>query len=226
MVRLTYAALGYLGVLASVVTAATSSQGPSSPSAGDDGDSSIIPGAYIVEFESESEDPDVFYQELGADGIDVDHRMDLRYNLFKGASFSLRDVERLNETSAAIAGHQKVKNIWPVRRLSFPKLEPLSVGGNATAQAAHAKRQQASGDVFTPHVMTQVDRLHEEGITGGGIRIGIVDTGVDYLHPALGGCFGEGCLVAYGYDLNGDNDTSPTPIPDDDPYDDCLGHGT
>lgn len=63
--------------------------------------------------------------------------------------------------------------------------------------------------------------------TGQGIRIGIVDTGVDYTHPALGGCFGKNCLVSYGYDLTGDDwEGFGPPSPDDDPFDDCIGHGT
>lgn len=63
--------------------------------------------------------------------------------------------------------------------------------------------------------------------TGNGTRIGIIDTGVDYHHPALGGCFGSNCLIGYGYDLVGDNWTEiNNPMPDPDPYDDCQGHGT
>src|SRR4051812_12084682 len=41
--------------------------------------------------------------------------------------------------------------------------------------------------------------------------------GVDYTHPALGGCYGPGCRVAYGYNFIDNND---------DPYDNCHGHGT
>lgn len=49
----------------------------------------------------------------------------------------------------------------------------------------------------------------------------------DYLHPALGGCFGPGCLVSYGTDLVGDDfNGSNTPKPDADPLDNCNGHGT
>lgn len=56
-----------------------------------------------------------------------------------------------------------------------------------------------------------------------------MDTGVDYTHPALGGCFGnkKNCVVKYGYDLVGDDwDGYANPQPDDDPFDQCVGHGT
>ncbi|KAF9188672.1 hypothetical protein BGZ51_000411 [Haplosporangium sp. Z 767] len=58
----------------------------------------------------------------------------------------------------------------------------------------------------------------------------LTDTGVDYKHPALGGCFGRGCKVAYGHDFVGDgydngDPENDTPKPDKDPMD-CAGHGT
>lgn len=56
----------------------------------------------------------------------------------------------------------------------------------------------------------------EQSITGAGVKVAILDTGVDYTRTELGGCFGEGCRVYTGYDfINGDND----------PMDD-YGHGT
>ncbi|EOO02483.1 putative thermostable alkaline protease protein [Phaeoacremonium minimum UCRPA7] len=77
--------------------------------------------------------------------------------------------------------------------------------------------------------MTGVDRLHSSGIKGKGVKIGILDTGVDYYHPALGGCFGPGCKISFGYDLVGDDYNGyNTPVPDDDPLATCStgGHGT
>ena len=53
-------------------------------------------------------------------------------------------------------------------------------------------------------------------LTGQGISIAILDTGIDYTHSDLGGCFGENCKVKGGYDFIND---------DDDPMDD-HGHGT
>ncbi|HEY8474336.1 MAG TPA: S8 family serine peptidase [Natronosporangium sp.] len=53
-------------------------------------------------------------------------------------------------------------------------------------------------------------------VTGTGVTVAIVDTGVDYRHPDLGGGFGEGHKVVAGYDFVND---------DPDPLDD-NGHGT
>ena len=52
--------------------------------------------------------------------------------------------------------------------------------------------------------------------------------GVDYMHPDLGGGFGKGHRVAYGYDFIGDSgvanwDGSVTAFPGPDPRDTCEG---
>lgn len=155
--------------------------------------------------------------------------MNLTYTLFNGASFRLDDLTDENATVQSITAMTAVKQLWPVRLYSIPKAEKMSTGGALTA-AASALRKRADNDTtdtWAPHVMTQVDKLRALGYTGEGVRVAVIDTGVDYYHPALGGCFGEGCLVAYGYDLVGDDyNGSNTPVPDDDPLDVCEGHGT
>jgi subtilisin family serine protease len=54
------------------------------------------------------------------------------------------------------------------------------------------------------------------GVTGAGVTVAVIDTGIDYTHPDLGGCLGAACRVAGGYDFVN---------LDDDPRDD-YGHGT
>jgi len=61
------------------------------------------------------------------------------------------------------------------------------------------------------------DRVWNElGATGQGVTVAVIDTGIDYTHPDLGGCLGLGCRVVGGHDFVND---------DADPLDD-HGHGT
>ncbi|KDE03626.1 hypothetical protein MVLG_05876 [Microbotryum lychnidis-dioicae p1A1 Lamole] len=76
---------------------------------------------------------------------------------------------------------------------------------------------------FPPHQMTGVDKLHAKGYLGSGIRILVIDTGVDYKNPILGGWFGKGSKVGFGHSFVTDKGT-PTSKPD--PYSNCSSHGT
>jgi len=185
----------------------------------------IVPGAYIVEF-SDDHDISTFSQSIGSDFMSI--RLKLEYSLFKGVSFQIKNVSDMDAAVQHIAKMASVKQMWPVRMISMPDDKVIWKGSDqGIATSVLSKRQATNGsDTFSPHVMTQVDLLRAKGVDGKGIKIGILDTGVDYKHPALGGCFGKGCLVSYGTDLVGDAYTgSNTPIPDPDPQD-CAGHGT
>lgn len=118
---------------------------------------------------------------------------------------------------AKLSRMAEVKSLYPVLAVALPETPPSEDPNLSTAIA-----------------MTQVDVAQNTlGLTGHGVRVAIMDTGLDYDHPDLGGCFGPGCRVEMGYDLVGNaynNDsTSPAfnPVPSPDPLpDDCAGHGT
>lgn len=63
--------------------------------------------------------------------------------------------------------------------------------------------------------------IQNANITGTG-AVCIIDTGIDYTHPSLGGCFGDNCKVIAGYNFCANNDCTEQ---SSDPLDD-HGHGT
>ncbi|KAK1226551.1 hypothetical protein PQX77_010479 [Marasmius sp. AFHP31] len=107
------------------------------------------------------------------------------------------------------------------------RVRPAQVSSSITERAAYATYDSRNAPVTdTLHAITGVDKLHAKGITGKGIKIGIIDTGVDYNHPALGSGYGKGRKITGGFDFIGDlEDITPPFRPDNDPMD-CQGHGT
>jgi subtilisin family serine protease len=64
-----------------------------------------------------------------------------------------------------------VKAVWPNNVI---KVEPPT-------------SQEGSGDTkkIATEVFPGINKLHEEGFTGKGIKVGVIDTGIDYNHPDL-----------------------------------------
>lgn len=180
------------------------------------------PGGFIVEMEGSQYASSSVASSLGSK---ADTLMTFDYSLFKGASIQFKNLETADKEAVSLLSMPNVKNVWPISVYSVPNDEVVWKA-NSSKAISNVKRQ-TSNDTFSPHIMTQVNKLQDMGYVGTGIKIAVIDTGIDYLHPALGGCFGEGCLVSYGYDLVGDDYTGfNTPVPDDDPLDLCAGHGT
>jgi minor extracellular serine protease Vpr len=93
------------------------------------------------------------------------------------------------------------------------------------------------------------DAWNDVGVTGDGVKVAVLDTGVDYFHGNFGGTNGEARfaadnhtiiepgsfptakvvagtdLVGDGYDASSDDPAVATPKPDPDPVD-CNGHGS
>lgn len=59
---------------------------------------------------------------------------------------------------------------------------------------------------YSYHAMTGVEKLHKAGITGKDATVAVIDTGVNYTHPALGGGVGDGFKVIGGLNLAGSVD--------------------
>ncbi|KAG6106098.1 hypothetical protein E4U31_001031 [Claviceps sp. LM219 group G6] len=183
-----------------------------------------VPGAYIFQLE-DGQDVSAFERSMAGDGKT---RMKLEFELFNGLSFQLHDLKTAKQKVAKYAAMPAVKAVHPVivYDMPNPKIEWIAPNGSTFEQSGLASRAEGGPDTFSTHVMTQVDKLRAKGITGKGVRVAVVDTGIDYLHPALGGCYGKGCLVSFGHDFVGDAYNGfNTPVPDEDPMD-CQGHGT
>ena len=134
------------------------------------------------------------------------------------------------ETAASLGKLDGVKNIWPVLEIELPE----------TASA--------NPDLASAIQMTGADIAQNElGLSGDGVRVAVMDTGVDYDNASLGGSGTDADLnsddstlsgfpndrVVAGWDFVGNafnastSSTSydPDAHPDPDP-DDCQGHGT
>ncbi|KAK7721310.1 hypothetical protein SLS64_001606 [Diaporthe eres] len=179
---------------------------------------------YVVEFSETgsakfrardgSMDTEGFYQIIAQEtNITAKPALNFTSSIFHGASFDLA-----NETAATdleeIKALPGVVNLWPVATVyASPQIESTGV---------------ANFSQWSPHVLTRVNEAHSLGYDGKGVVIAVVDSGIDYFHPSLGGGFGEGFKVESGWDFVGDNYSTSSPdvlFPDDDPID-CLGHGT
>jgi minor extracellular serine protease Vpr len=150
-----------------------------------------------------------FHSAAGAAGIRYSETRHFR-DLFNGLTVRASDKE-----AARLRSVGGVAAVYPVVKMSV------------------AQDQDQSGnelDLITALKMTGADIAQNDlHLTGRGVKVAVIDTGIDYDHPDLGGCFGPGCRVMAGFDLVGDafNADDATPIITPDPFpDDCAGHGT
>ena len=149
-----------------------------------------------------------------------------------------RETFQTIQSSLDLTINYDYRDVWNgysvelVKREDIKTIEKLSV-----VQAVYpvelferpSSRKLEDSHLASANQMSGVSHAHENlGFLGAGIRIAIIDTGVDYHHPDLGGCFGPNCKVEFGHDFVGDsfNPRNGTrPQPDSDP-DDPKGHGT
>lgn len=101
--------------------------------------------------------------------------------IFRGASietetFNLDDLLELSY----------VARVWPNELITLDPVEKEAFSDDAAASQ------------YSSHNTTGVNKLHDAGILGEGVIVGVVDTGTAYRHPALGGGFGPGLRLQKG----------------------------
>ncbi|EJD37080.1 subtilisin-like protein [Auricularia subglabra TFB-10046 SS5] len=181
----------------------------------------VVPGAFIVELGSTSGKRALHDEFLG----ELDRRAAGKFTtrkkyispIFNGIAVQLKTPEDIVD----LASIPNVVSVRPVFKYPAPEPVHLHVAPGPVDTAVVPYGQSV-------HTMTGVDKVHTQGFTGKGVKIGIIDSGVDYMHSSLGGGFGPGFKVAGGYDFVGDEyyPGQIPPQPDDDPLDTCAGHGT
>ncbi|KAI8843073.1 peptidase S8/S53 domain-containing protein [Chytridium lagenaria] len=172
-----------------------------------------IKGVYFMEFEQGVNAIDTVKEYFGNLGVEATIRLSVSNSYTNAVSFAISG----EHDQSLISDMPKAIDAFAVRTVSIPA--PVSTEGI----------QEFAPEGF--HSLTGVNEARSKlGLTGKGIKVGIIDTGVDYNHAALGGGFGPGKRVAFGYDFvgnayNGDNGLI---VPDNDPLDECApsAHGT
>ncbi len=132
----------------------------------------------------------------------------------------MADIRRIDDSRASKQGateilfeYRRVFNGVAVRA-SRSILDRLR--GLAYVRRVSEDRIFSTTDATTSALVGAVRTRIELGLTGRGVLLAILDSGIDYTHPDFGGGIGAGYRVVGGYDFaNGD----------DDPMDD-NGHGT
>jgi minor extracellular serine protease Vpr len=180
----------------------------------------VLENAYIVELNADAgtqaavREQEAFKNTLDKLGIVWKPRYTFN-TIMNGMSITIP-----NAYVDTILAMSMVKQAWPIVATNRPRhFTETVMGKKSSLQDAHD--------------FTGVNLLHEEGYSGRGVRVAIIDSGIDYRHPALGNCYGRNdptakCLIAFGYDFVGDEYDGVTYLAkeDDDPMDTCNGHGT
>ena len=126
----------------------------------------------------------------------------------KDAGIAAESVRRHTLLLNAVAMTVGADDLAKLRKL--PGVKSVSPAGTSRAMDTDANEV-----VGNPALWAQEDPSGSK-VTGKGVTVAVIDTGVDYTHPDLGGGFGAGHKVVGGWDFV-DNDADPM---------DDNGHGT
>jgi minor extracellular serine protease Vpr len=156
---------------------------------------------------------DAFYANAAVQRLAVKQRQAFD-DLWNGVSVEIPATQ-----AGALASVPGVKAVYPVVPMTLAADESSADGEVSTpAGVADPDLAFSTGMIGSP-------AANAAGWTGKGIKIGIIDSGVDYTNPDLSDGFGAGHRVAGGWDFVGDDYDSqdadstfqPIPHPDADP---------
>lgn len=96
------------------------------------------------------------------------------YKTFRSAVFTGASVELTGNNEEFLRFLRGASNVWPSRRVQ-----------RAVVEDDQEFSGGVSGSNYNIHGITGVQRLHERGILGKGVKVAVVDAGIDYTHPAV-----------------------------------------
>src|ERR671937_510237 len=154
-----------------------------------------------------------FFANAALQGLSVHERYAFD-TLWNGLSIDLPQAQ-----AGALATVPGVKAVYPVVPMTLADDESAADGEVATPGGV------ADPDLAFSTGMIGAPDANAAGWTGKGVKIGIIDSGVDYTNPDLSDGFGAGHRVAGGWDFVGDDYDAastastfqPVPHPDPDP---------
>ncbi|KAI9345283.1 peptidase S8/S53 domain-containing protein [Obelidium mucronatum] len=203
------------GILSSLLLAATASTQPVRRGAPDNAPGTID-CAYMVHFPQNVDAlaaVDAHFKKLN---VAYSIRTSIKTKLANFVSFQIQGT---CDADAHVSSFQKATEFSAVTIRE--SIKPVKVAGSEV--------QKHPDQIHSITGVSDARKLLK--LTGKGVTVAVIDSGVYYLHPALGGGFGPKFKVQKGYDFVGleyGSKNGYQPKPDADPLDDCQGqsHGT
>ncbi|MBW0491855.1 hypothetical protein O181_031570 [Austropuccinia psidii MF-1] len=137
-----------------------------------------------------------FSDHLNSKGIGHRILLDITYQVpevFFGVSLELENRENIS----LLGKLSHVERVNPVRLISPSR----TFNRGIIEKPIHADPFH-----YPPHLEANVTLLHKMGIYGEGVKVALIDSGIECQHPALGKGFGKGYKIGFGMSLVDDDD--------------------
>ena len=117
-------------------------------------------------------------------------RREIDHDIYKAVSVEFDAADEADKVARmrGVRGHGpigmlRVADAGIVDKLAvFPHGDAVAGGSGERDGRSWRRRRDLSKDDSIPHIMTQVDKLRAKGLTGKGVKVAVIDTGVS-RHP-------------------------------------------